>query len=456
MNPRLYQSVKLLELPVMDLRTQIEIELERNPALEIIEDNSTVPLDESETRQKEENEDFDISSDYEKRGSGRTSDEHQQFMEGALTRPATLQEHLLEQLQIEPADKELRNIAQTLIQNLDDDGFHIEKPETLFPCEEPRLKEAMELVRGLDPAGTCTNDYHESLKVQLKFLDDAPKGIEKILDNLELLKKEKYSQLEKITGMKKDDIYHIDEYIKKLSPFPGRSFTPVEVRYVIPDIKVERDGNDFIIILNDEAFPVLGISKFYEELGESGTLPADAKKNSACEFARQNVREAQIFLSHLKRRNQTLLRTANALLKFQNAFFLNGPKFLAPLSLKKMADELNLHEATVSRTANGKYIQTEWGIFEIRRFFTASVSSADSGGTEYSRESVKEIIKEIVLTEDRHLSDQEICALLAQRGIALARRTVAKYRKELDMGSSYTRNAGAKKIIQEVHNEHRN
>ena len=431
MNPQLLQSIKLMELPIADLRQRIEQELERNPALEILEDNSTVPLDEAESDRKEEYEYFETSSDPGRRGE-QASEEHRRFIDGALTRPETLQEHLLWQLQLEPVDGELRSIAETLIQNLDDNGFHKEKPETLFPSPVPRLLEAMELVRGLEPAGTCTSDYRESLAVQIALLPDAPAGIEKVLDNLELLDREKFSALAKKTGLSEEDTRLLCECIKKLSPFPGRSFASEEVRYVIPDIKVVRDNDEFSIRLNDEAFPVLGLNPSFEKLGKS----AD---QAARDFARENVREARLFINHLSQRNKTLIRVAAAILEFKRPFFINGPKYLAPLTLADIARELDVHETTVSRTANGKYMQTEWGIFEIRYFFTNSISGTGSSGSSFSKQSVKEIIREIIDSENRLLSDQDISALLSQKGIALARRTVAKYRKELDMGSSYTR-----------------
>jgi len=446
MNPQLYQSIKLMELPIIDLRERIEQELESNPALEILEDNSTVRLDEAETR--EEYEYFETTSDPGRRINEQAAEEHRRFIEGALTRPETLQEHLLWQLQLEPIDDELRVIAETLIQNLNDDGFHKEEPETLFSRAElfssaehssaehsspqPRLLEAMELVRGLEPAGTCTSDYRQSLLVQAALLPDAPQGIEKALDYLELLERENYSAIAKKTGLAEKNVRHICEYIKKLSPFPGRSFAPGEVRYVVPDVRVVRDNDEFFITLNDEAFPVLGVNKFFEELDKS-------PDRAARDFAREKTREARLFINHLSQRNKTLVRVSGAILEFQRDFFINGPKYLAPLTLGDIAKELNLHETTISRTANGKYMQTEWGIYEIRYFFTNSISGAGSGGSRFSKESVKEIIKEIIAAENRLLSDLDISALLNQRGIALARRTVAKYRKELDMGSSYTR-----------------
>ena len=456
-NPQLLQSIKLMELPIADLRERIEQELDRNPALELLEDKSTVPLDESESQNSnisaEEYEYFESSSDPGRRGGEQASEEHRRFIEGALSRPETLQEHLLWQLQLESADEELRAIAVLLIQNLDDDGFHKEKPETLFPAVPSRLQEAMILVRGLEPAGSCTNGYRESLLVQINQMPDAAEvmdaGIEKILDNLDLVEREKYSALAKKTGIDEEDVLFLCDYLKRFSPFPGRAFAPAEIRYVIPDIRVVRDRDEFLINLNDEAFPVLGINRFFRELGEltdkmssaKAPLPADT---DARNFARENIREARLFINHLNQRNKTLVRVTAAILEFQRSFFINGPKHLAPLTLGDIAREIDVHETTVSRTANGKYMQTEWGIYEIRYFFTNSISGTGSSGSRFSKESVKQIIREIIAAESRLLSDQDISGLLNKRGIALARRTVAKYRKELDMGSSYKRKAAVK------------
>jgi len=436
MNPQMLQSIKLMELPVAELRERIEQELERNPALELLEDKSTIPLDEAKINRGEKYELFETTSDPGRRGQ-QASEEHQRFIEGVLTRPETLQEHLLRQLQLEPAEKELRTLAETLIQNLDDDGFHKEEPETLFAQPQPALSEAVKLVQTLDPSGCCTADYHESLLAQIMLLNDAPvklEYIEKILENLDLLEREKYSALAKKIGLDEEDTKLSCEYIKKLSPFPGRAFASSidRARYVVPDIKVVRDGDELSINLNDEAFPVLGINSNFEKFG-------DSDDKAARDFARENIKEARLFMNHLSQRSQTLLRVSNAILQFQRSFFIKGPKYLAPLTLADIAKELNVHETTVSRTANGKYMQTEWGIFEIRYFFTNSISGAGSSGSQFSKESVKEIIKEMLISENRLLSDQDISELLAQKGIALARRTVAKYRKELDMGSSYNR-----------------
>ena len=510
MNPQIFLSIKLMELPILDLREKIEEELEQNPALEVLEDRGTVSLDEAIKPAKEEDDYFESTSDsgFSHRNGEEAADEQRRFIEGVLSRPETLQQHLIWQLQLEPVDDELRAIAETLIQNLDEDGFHKEPPETLF--REPavpspaRLAAAMRLVQGLDPAGTCTADYRESLQAQIALLPDAPDCIERALDHLDLLEKGRFAEAAKRMNCDEAEARLCFERIKALFPFPGRRFATAAaaVRYVVPDIQVTKDEGEFVIILNDEAIPVLGINPFFMKIAQSGrkgkrrgSVPADEavwnadEKNTggpeaaspgnaefdditalkddetfgeseendegqefvsgtadrpARDFVRENIREARWFIQSVNQRNHTLLRVTRAILEFQRPFFVDGPKYLAPLTLGDIAKELGLHETTISRTANGKYMQTDWGIFEIRYFFTNSISGIGSGGSRFSKEGVKAMIREMLGAENRRLSDQDIADLLAQRGISLARRTVSKYRNELDMGSLYTRSAGRK------------
>ena len=485
MNPQMYQSLKLMELPLVDLREKIEEELERNPALEVLEDKSTVSLNEAGSQPREEEEYFEASSDSGFRasaGGGADADAHHRFIEGALSRPETLQQHLLWQLQLEPVDNELRSIAAILIQNLNDDGFHKEPPETLFQksadtlqaehsmsavlsvpafpvIPPPRLAEAMDLVRTLHPAGCCTADYRESLRVQAAFADvssvaDSGGGFPSVADSLnylELFERGKFKEAAKKMKCGEEQARACFEIIKKLSPFPGRSFAAAEVRFVIPDIRVVRGsragchadglaGPDFVIIINNEMIPVLGIHSFFNKLapGKKGG-EKDGPDQRAGEFARENIKEARVFINSIAMRNHTLKTVAQAILEFQRPFFESGPQHLLPLTLGDIAEQLGVHETTVSRTAHGKYMQTEWGIFELRHFFTNSISGSGSGGSRFSKEGVKAIIQEIVGAESGNLSDRDIAEVLASRGIPLARRTVAKYRKELDLGSSYTR-----------------
>jgi len=473
MSPQMYQSIKLMELPLAELREKISEELERNPALELLEDRSTVSLDGAEPRQREVEEYFEASSDsgFLRDGSAASAaaDDHRHFIEGMLTRPETLQQHLLWQLQLEPADGELRSIAAVLIQNLDDDGFHREPPASLFrksdappgaplpgappPEAPPRLAQAMSLVQALDPAGCCAADYRESLKIQIALLRGDPRCLECPMDHLELFekgkspaaaKKAKLPALCAAQAAAPGSDRACFGLVKKLSPFPGRQFNVAGVRFVAPDIQVVRDGKDFAIILNNEVIPMLGISPFFKKLGPAGKGGGGASQDRATrEFARENVKEARVFMNSIAMRNHTLKMVVRALLEFQRPFFESGPQSLVPLTLSDIAEKLGVHQATVSRIANGKYMQTEWGIFELRRFFTNSISGSGSGGSRYSKEGVKAVIQELVEAEKRNLSDIEISKLLAKRGISLARRTVAKYRNELDLGSSYTREHGA-------------
>jgi RNA polymerase sigma-54 factor len=445
MSPQIYQSIKMMEMPVADLREKIEEELDRNPALEVLEDHSTVSLEEAYTHPKEEDDYFEVTSDpgFVRRGGDEATEEQHKFIEGALARPETLQEHLLWNLRLEPADDEVRRLGELLIQNVDADGFHKEPVEALLKGEKPgKIEEALKLVQALDPPGSCTKDFRESLLVQTRLLTDAPPGMEEALDYLELLEKGKIAGVAKKLGRGEDEINTIFERIRELSPFPGRRFASGDTRYVVPDVQVVRKEGEFVIILNEEEIPVLGINPFFMKISDKkdgGRKTADASGKGARDFAKENVKEARWFIQSINQRNHTLLRVSRAIVEFQRPFFVNGPKYLEPLTLRDIAQELGVHETTVSRTANGKYMQTEWGIFELRYFFTNSISGVGSGGSRFSKEGVKEIIRELISGEERRIPDQEITDLLAKRGISIARRTVAKYRGELDLGSSYTR-----------------
>jgi RNA polymerase sigma-54 factor len=436
MNPQLYQSIKLMELPIIDLREQIEAELEKNPALEVLEDHSTVSLDEVTKPRKEEEEYFEVSSDsgFIHKGGEEAANERRRFIEGALSRSETLQEHLLWQLALEPVNSGIRQLGELIIQNLDADGFHKEPVELLLKNEAPKeVQKALKLVQSLEPSGCAVSNYQESLRVQIGLMKDAPEGIAEALSHLEVLEGGKIQAAAKILGRSEEETLRIFERVRELSPFPGRAFFSGDTRYVVPDIQVIKKEGEFVIVLNDEEIPVLGINPFFMKIsGAAGDKPVR-------DFARENIKEARWFIQAINQRNHTLLRVSRAIVEFQRSFFVDGPRYLAPLTLRDIAQELGVHEATVSRTANGKYMQTEWGIFELRHFFTNSISGIGSRGSKFSKEGVKEIIRELITTGNQRFSDKEIAGILAKRGIPLARRTVTKYRNELDLGSSYNR-----------------
>ena len=452
MNPQFLQSLKVMELPLMELRERIEEEFDKNPALEILKDKSVVSLDEAiKPRSEKEENYFAESSDsgFVSRAGEAAAEKQRSFIEGALSRPETLQEHLLWQLRLQPIQDDLRRLGELLIQNLDDNGFHKEPLDSLFKNEKiSKIEKAVKLIQSLDPVGTCTSGYKESLIVQVTLLPGSVSKMAEAIDYLDLLEREKFGEVAKKLGITKNEVLDIFSKIKELSPFPGHSFASIasaDVRYVIPDVQVIKHDGELVIILNNSRIPVLGINPFYEKLSiekikkEKVKKEKGNKEKSAKDFAREKVREARWFIDAINMRNHTLLRTTRAIVEFQRDFFLKGPKHLAPLTLGDIAAEIGVHEATVSRTAHGKYMQTERGIFELRYFFTNSISGQGSGGSKFSKGGVKELIRELVTEEAQHITDQEIVELLSAKGINIARRTVAKYRKELDLGSLYKR-----------------
>jgi RNA polymerase sigma-54 factor len=238
----------------------------------------------------------------------------------------------------------------------------------------------------------------------------------------------------KIEETELQDLIH---YLKHFNPFPGRAYSTETVKYVIPDLMVRLKEGEFVLILNDEEIPVLGLNSFFQNIDEDKSKD-DKDVN---QFVKMNLAEAKWFIRSINQRNETLLKISGAIVDFQRNFFLKGPKYLAPLTLKDIAETVSVHETTVSRISNAKYLQTEWGILPLKYFFSNSIGGSDAGGAQYSKGGVKEIMKEVIedYSGQKKLSDQKIADLLKEKGVSIARRTVAKYRKELHIDSSYTR-----------------
>jgi RNA polymerase sigma-54 factor len=424
-----------MEIPALDLRERIAEELEQNPALEIQEEQPNISFEDMPPV-NEEAMYFETTSDpgFTYKDGEEASDRQFKFIEGALTRSESLQERLLRQLQAEPLDKKTRFLCETLIQNLDENGFHLVSVDELLKGEEAgRVQNAVHIVQSLDPVGTCTANYEESLRTQIRLLPGVPEGAEEALDYLELLQRGKFAEAAKKMNRTESEARSFLACIKELNPFPGRFFSPKETRFIVPDVKVIKKEGEFNIILNDEEIPALGINRFFMKIAE------EKSDKEARSFAKENIREAQWFINAINERNHTLLKVSRAIVNYQTKFFEKGPGNLIPLTQQTIAGDLEVHESTVSRIANGKYMQTEWGIFSIKYFFTNAINRYGGEISQFSKESVKMKIKEIILKDTGRLSDQRIADKLGEQGIHMARRTVAKYRQELDMGSSFTR-----------------
>ncbi len=459
LSPQLVQSIKLMGMSFADLRERILEEAEKNPALEIVRDSFETPQWRAVVPSGPAR--LAPSSG----GGDEESDGHRDFIEGVLQREGTLQDHLLSQLGETRLSESVRALAENVVQNLDRDGFHVVPPGELPGAGDPAiLDEALRVVRGLDPVGCATRDFRETLAVQARLLrtgreDAALEATIAILEgHVHLLEKGRPDALlkalarEPIEGLSIDletaeDIFEI---VRSLDPFPGRAYDTSPGTFVVPDVFVHRTEDGYSVVINDEEIPVLGVNPFFMELeGEPG---GDGEAKTARDFAREQLKEARWFMGSIERRNLTILKLTRALVVYQSEFFAHGPARLAPLRMKDVAEEIGMHEATVSRAANGKYLQCEWGIFELRHFFSNQVGSAqrpdsrDPGDSaaaytsgRFSKEGVKEVIREIIAETAESLSDQKIADQLALRGIRIARRTVAKYRTELHVKSSFER-----------------
>jgi RNA polymerase sigma-54 factor len=449
MTPQLYQAVKLMALPLQDLKTTIELELEKNPALQVEEDRSTLSLDSMPARENPDGESdwMDGSSDggYSRAEGDAASDARRQFIEGALSMPESLQEHLIAQLALQPIPEEWLRLGELLIRNLDENGFHKEPPEILVQEDPDRdlLPKVLQLIQGFDPVGTGVKDVRESLLVQISHHPSPHPRARAVVEGwLEALEKQRLKEIEKGMRISDSALKEVIAFIRTLDPLPGRNYSRDVVRYVLPDVQVLLQNGEFVIILNDEIIPVLGINPLFEKMARRSRDPKDPKTR---QFVTQNLQDARWFIRTIGQRNETLLKVCRAIVEFQREFFLKGPKYMRPLILKDVADEIGVHEATVSRISSAKYMQTEWGIFSLKHFFTSSVAAIGATGAVFSKEGVKEIIREIIGQEGAHaargagLSDQKIVEILAAKGVALARRTVAKYRGELAIESSYQR-----------------
>ena len=446
MTPQLYQAIRIMAMPVQELQATIQEELERNPALEVMEDNSTTSLDTEPAVGAEESV-FAESSDpgYLNGSHGAEADAKRQFIEGALTRPETLQEHLLWQLRLQPLAEPEFALGEMLIRNLDDNGFTLEQPDTLAEDVPPeRLAKVTEMIQAFDPPGCCTRDYTDSLLAQIRVHPRAlPGSAELVRSHMELAERGKTADIARAMAIAEQEVRDLLAFVRELDPIPGRNFSAEQVRFVSPDVIVKHVDGELALALNDQQMPVLGVSPFFEQLSR------DSRDRELKKFVNHNLQDARWFMRSIDERNRSLLKVTRAVVHAQREFFRRGAKYLVPLTLKDVAADVGVHEATVSRLANGKHIQTEFGVFELRYFFTNSISGAGSKGSRFSKTAVKEMLREIIehaavaggddAAPAKPPSDSRLAEILAEKGVRIARRTVAKYRKELNIDSSYRR-----------------
>jgi RNA polymerase sigma-54 factor len=465
MTPQLRQAIKILQVSRAELETLIDEELAQNPVLEEgqeqVEAEEEMPsrtdtsmetgtngTDEwaegagqrETTNELEPNErmaDIDwkdyfdnYSNDWHEPPvvSAADDDEKRPALENTLVRSTSLTEHLIWQLRLSGLDLIEESVAALIIGNMDKDGYLMVAIEDIaFQSGQDFdvVERVLQRIQELDPPGVGGRDLRECLLLQMRARGDQECLAAHIVrDHLDLLESKRYDKIGKELGAPIDEVVAAATYIGTLEPKPGRNFGEGDVRYITPDVYVQKIGDELVVTLNDEGMPRLRVSNFYRRvLGDQDT--GDAKR-----YIQDKMRAAAWLIKSIQQRQRTLYLVTSSIVRFQREFFEHGISQLKPLVLKDVAMDIGMHESTVSRATANKYVHTPQGTFELKFFFTSSLQGSD--GDEVSAESVKERIREIINQEDprRPFSDQHIAKMLeAEHHVEIARRTVAKYRE---------------------------
>jgi RNA polymerase sigma-54 factor len=336
----------------------------------------------------------------------------------------------MEQVREVDLTDEQRAIAELIIGNIDDFGYlkaTLEEISTANNLPVEKISEILKIIRSFDPPGVGAMDLRECLMLQLERAGRQDSLEYRIIqDYMDALGKRRIPEIARGTGRTIEEVQESLGKIARLEPRPGRAFLPDNDHYVLPEVFVQKNGDDFTVTTNDEQIPHLRISNVYKDLMSSGENSSEVKN-----YIREKIRAGKFLIKSLHQRQQTILNIANEIVKRQREFMSQGVAHLKPMTMAQIADVVGVHETTVSRAVSGKYMQTPQGVFEMKYFFTAGLQTANGDGV--SNASVKDMIADIFKAEDatRPLSDQEVVKMLCEKGITIARRTVAKYRDEL-------------------------
>ena len=450
MTPSLQQAIKLLQMSKLELLEELQLELTENPVLEEsqLEVESTPERNEAEEEDRSPFDDIDYESYFQDVDTGFVpqprSDPGRELpsFEATLSKPQNLTDHLTWQLEMNSPDDRTKQIGRAIIGNLNSDGYlraTVEEIQDMGPFEEDEVRRTLETVQQFDPVGVACRDLTECMLVQLEHLGQTGTVAEIIVrHHIDKLQNRRYKELAEATGLDMEDLEAELEIIRGLDPRPGQRYNTDSNRYVVPDVYVVKIEDDYHILLNEEGLPRLRVSPLYRRMLDKGA--AVRAGSEAKDYVRNKLRSAFRLIKSLEERQRTIYKVAQSIVKFQHDFLDYGIERLRPLVLKDVADDIGMHESTVSRVVNNKYMHTHRGLFEMRFFFHSGIATS-RGGENVSSLTVKERIKKIISGEDRHrpLSDAAIVKILKTEGLKIARRTVAKYREELKIPSSSAR-----------------
>jgi RNA polymerase sigma-54 factor len=457
LTPSLQQAIKLLPMTTIELAELLNQEMTENPMLEEIptedpaqEAAATTEQEQADAEKKaEQKDDTWDDQDYEYffgeyLDDGYRSRQPQEVkelppIENTLSSKGSLADHLLWQLNLQSADDELRDIGAAIIGNIDDDGYlvaSVNEIAGLGDWDVNTVERALEHVQSFDPVGVAARDLQECLLLQIRHLGLAGSATETIVrDNLRLLQNHRVLDLARVLGVEPEEIKDHIDVIRTLDPKPGSRYSPTDSQYVIPDVYVVKTDDGYKAMLNEDGLPQLRISPVYRRLLDKG---GEASEETRA-YVKDKFRAALWLLKSVDQRQKTIVKVATSLINFQRAFLDHGIEHLRPLVLRDVANDIGMHESTVSRVVNNKYMHTPQGVYELKFFFHSGISS--SYGESVSSVTIKQRIRKIVSAEDqrRPLSDSKIMSILQKEGLVLARRTIAKYREELKIPTSNQR-----------------
>lgn len=448
MTPELRQAIAVLQLSALELTSYVDQQMLENPLLDVVEDSNDKGTEnvqeETRTPEKEESSadsDWDMNwEEYFQHQEERISREYDpgagenKRFEPFLAVAPSLQEHLLEQIHIQKVPVSL-DLLEYIIGNLDDNGYlplAIEEISKQLKLSLEEVEKGLAVIQGLDPMGVGARNLEECLRLQLSLLEQYPPEMPRFLNYLEDLAAGRLQKIANQLKVTPSQVQEMADLIRTLDPKPGRRFSGSgEVRYIVPDVVIEEVQGEFIILVNDVTVPRLGINQAYKK-ALSQNAESEIRK-----FVEQKLNAAAWLIRSIEQRRLTLYKVADAIVRRQEDFLRRGIRYLKPLNLKDIAEEIGVHESTVSRATANKYVQTPRGIFEFKFFFATGLGSEQGITTE----GIKQTLKDIIASEDPKspYSDQKLSEILKEKSMEISRRTVAKYRDELGIPSTALR-----------------
>ncbi len=437
MTPELRQAIQMLQFTSQELWQYVESQMEANPFLEL-ENKREAEEHIDEYRSKQEDIDWkEYSEQYDdisyKNAINR--DEKENLFENYVSAMTSLKDHLLFQLNLSMFDEKQKEIGEFVIESIDRNGYlsnSVTEISEQLGVKDKLVENVIKVIQTFDPAGVCARNLKECLLIQLEAKGINNPDVRDIINNyLEDVAQNRLAKISKELNISLKSVQWICDLIKSLEPKPGRGFAHNEddIKYVVPDVYLYYIDGKYVISVNDSSNPRLIINNYYKR------LLSKSNDDAATSFLTERLNSAMWLIKSIEQRRMTIHKVVESILKYQMDFFEKGQKALKPLTLKDIAEDIGVHESTVSRATNGKYIQTPRGLFELKYFFSSGIANNEGG---VSSTSIKSIIKDIIEEENskKPFSDQQIVKILKTKNIDISRRTVAKYREELGIASS--------------------